>query len=58
MVNQDIRAAIEDAQLHYWQVAAELGINDGNFSRKLRFELREDEKGKILSIINKLKEGA
>ena len=39
-----------------WQIAGKLGINDGNFSRRLRYELSEDEKQKILEIINELAE--
>ena len=37
-----------------WQIADALGINDGNFSRKLRKELPEEEKSKILAIIDQL----
>ena len=34
--------------------AAEIGLNDGNFSRRLRYELPTTEKQKILEIINRL----
>ena len=52
--NQDIRKAIKSAGLRMWQVAAEYGINDGNFSRLLRHALPEDRKARILDIIVKL----
>lgn len=55
MANSEIRQAIESSNLYYWQVAEALGINDGNFSRKLRRELSESEKDNILIIINNLK---
>jgi len=54
--NHDIRQAILNSGLKFWQVAEAYGINDGNFSRKLRKELPESEKNKILNIIINLKE--
>ena len=54
MANEDIRAAIKNSKIKYWQVANEYGINDGNFSRKLRKELPQDEKEKIFYIIKNL----
>lgn len=39
-----------------WQVAERYGISDGNFSRKLRYELSPNDKTKIIEIINQLKE--
>lgn len=58
MNNLEIRnkARIENVPL--WKIAHELGITDSTFSKKLRFELSEDETQKILTIIDKLaKEG-
>lgn len=52
--NQDIREAIYKANLRNWQVAAALGISEGNFCRKLRFELPSSEKSKILDAISEL----
>ncbi len=58
MFNHDIREEIKAAGLHLWQVAAALGINDGNFSRKLRSELSPEMKARIRAIIKELsKEG-
>ena len=37
------------------EVAEKLGMNDGNFSRKLRKELSSEEKAKIKAIIAELK---
>ena len=53
--NYDIREAIARANLRNWQGAAKLGINDGNFSRKLRFELAKTEKQRVFQIIKELK---
>lgn len=58
MMNLKIRdkARIENVPL--WEIANALGIADTTFSKKLRFELSEDETQKILTIIDKLaKEG-
>lgn len=58
MKNQDVRMAAKQAGVFLWQIAAELGINDGNFSRKLRKELPATEKERIMEIIERLsKEG-
>ena len=54
MHNKDLRAEIKAAGLHLWQVAERYGVNDGNFSRKLRKELSADEKAKIKKIIKQL----
>lgn len=55
MCNQDIRAEIKAAGIHYWQVAEKYGCTDGNFSRKLRRELPEPCKARIRAIIAELK---
>lgn len=52
--NADIRAKAKESGVCLWQVASACGINDGNFSRKLRQELSQEEKGKILEIIDRL----
>lgn len=52
--NADIREATKRAGVRLWQIADELGINDGNFSRKLRRELSADEKAKIYAIVAQL----
>lgn len=52
--NRDIRNAAKNAGVRLWEVAAAYGINDGNFSRKLRQELPPEEKEKILTIIDRL----
>ena len=53
MHNKEIRSAAKNAGVRLWEVAAAYGINDGNFSRKLRQELPQEEKEKILAIINR-----
>jgi len=54
MENMDIRRAISDSGLRYWQIANAIGVNDGNFSRKLRKELSEEVKIKIFAAITTL----
>ena len=51
MTNQDIRQEAKTAGVKLWQIADKLGLNDGNFSRKLRHELTGEEKAKIRGII-------
>lgn len=52
--NMEIRNAAKKAGIRLWEVAAACGINDGNFSRKLRKELPQEENEKILAIIDRL----
>lgn len=54
MHNTEIRRSAKNAGVRLWEVAAAYGINDGNFSRKLRQELPQEEKEKILAIIDRL----
>ena len=54
MHNKEIRTAAKNAGICLWEIAAAYGINDGNFSRKLRKELPQEEKEKILAIIGQL----
>ncbi|MEY8262379.1 hypothetical protein AALA80_18880 [Oscillospiraceae bacterium 50-60] len=54
MHNTDIRQAAKAAGIRLYQIAAEIGLNDGNFSRRLRRELPDAEKQKIFEIINQL----
>ena len=53
--NQDIREAIKNSGVKYWQVAERFGVCDGNFSRKLRKEMPKEEKERIYTIIQNLK---
>lgn len=58
MNNKDIRTAAGGYGIRLWQVAEALGMNESAFSRKLRKELPQEEKEKILAVIQKLaKEG-
>ena len=54
MKNLDIRQEAKDAKVRLWQIAERIGVNDGNFSRKLRKELSVEEKTKIPAIISEL----
>ena len=56
MRNDDIKTMIKDAGLRMWQVAEVYGIADCHFSRKLRYELTEADRNRIIDIINTLAE--
>ena len=51
MTNQDIRTAAKEKNVKLWEISDRLGINDGNFSRKLRHELSDAEKARVFEII-------
>ena len=59
MCNKDIKMIAKEAGVKLWQIAEKFngGMNDGNFSRKLRRELSENEKEIIRSIIAEIKAG-
>lgn len=54
--NLDVRNYAKTKNIPLWEIAYRLGINDGNFSRKLRRELPDEEKQRIFNIIDELKE--
>ncbi len=54
MHNKDIRDYAKSHDIKLWQIANELHINDGNFSRKLRVELSDEKKAVIYKIIDDL----
>lgn len=52
--NEDIKKKAKEQGVYLWEVAEKLNINDGNFSRKLRKDLSNKEKTKILAIIDEI----
>lgn len=54
MCNMDLRQKAKEKVVFFWQIAAELGVSEPTMTRRLRFELPEQEKQKYLSIIDKL----
>lgn len=52
--NQEIRQAALKKGVHMWQIAAKLGIHEVTLSRRMRFELPQEEQERILSIIDEL----
>ncbi len=52
--NEDIREYAKNNGVPLFRIALKLGINDGNFSRKLRVELSEEKKAEIKTIIDEL----
>ncbi len=53
--NVEVRAKAKDKKIRLWQVADELGLSDSDLSRKLRYELDDETKAKVLAIIERLK---
>ena len=55
LANTEIRVAVACSGVKLWHIAEAMGVSDSSLSRKLRRELSDDEKQKILGIINQLK---
>lgn len=59
MKNIVIRETAKEKGVFLWQIAERLNLYDCNFSRKLRRELPDEEREKILALIDEIaKEGA
>ena len=54
MNNKRIREMATRKGVKLWEIAAKLGIADGSLSRKLRFELPEEEQTSIIGIIEQI----
>ncbi len=54
MKNQEIRELAKSKGIKLWQIADKLQLNDGNFSRLLRYDLPVEKSEKIIEIINEL----
>lgn len=54
MANEIIKANAKRKSIRLWEVAESLEMQDSAFSRKLRKELPQEEKEKILAIIDRL----
>ena len=51
MENMEIRVEMTKRGMKQWQLAALLGLSESVFSRKLRKELPQEEKDRILKVI-------
>lgn len=56
MNNQEIRKTAKEKNVSLWEIADELKISEPTMTRKLRHELSEAEKTKILALIDKIAE--
>ncbi len=52
MVNEKIRTVAKKNKVRLWQIADRLGISEATITRKLRKEVPDSEKEKILLIIS------
>lgn len=55
--NCDLKLIAKKSGVYLYEIAEVMGMADSAFSRKLRHELPDDERAKILSIIRELSEG-
>lgn len=55
MCNSDIRTAAKNAGVFLYQIAYAMGISEPTITRKLRFELSDEEKKPIFDAIEQIK---
>lgn len=53
--NLDIRQRAKDAKVRLWEIADYLGMSDVTFCRRLRHELSQEEKDRVISAIEDLR---
>lgn len=54
MQNSEIRMKAKEKNVKLWEIADRIGLTDGNFSRKLRKELSDEEREKVLLVIEQI----
>ncbi len=54
MTGTEIKELIKSAGVKCWQVADELGMQDSNFSRRLRKPFSDEETAQICAIVDRL----
>ncbi len=54
MKNEAIRTTAKEKSVRLWEIAEALNISEPTMTRKLRHELPEAEKTKILAIIDEI----
>ena len=52
--NEKLKAYAKEREVFLWQIAERLSLQDSNFSKKLRRELPEEERERILAIIDQI----
>ena len=54
MTGNEVKSMIHNSGVKLWEVASVLGMNDGNFSRRLRKPFSPSEVERIIEITNNL----
>lgn len=54
MCNSEIRARANEKRVRLWEVAEYLKLPEGSFSRKLRHELPQQEREKVIAAIDEI----
>lgn len=54
MKNLEIRLLLAEKRIKHYELAKAMGISDTTLSKKLRFELSNNQKQEIIEIINEL----
>ena len=57
MTNEQLRKKIKKSRLFHYEIAGALKMTESAFSKMLRTEMDELQKGKVISVIDKLTKG-
>lgn len=55
--NIDIRNKARENGVPLWKIAESLGMSETGFSRKMRYEMNDDDKTKVFQAIENVKNG-
>jgi len=54
VANERLKGYAKEREVFLWEIADRLSLQDSNFSKKLRRELPEEERDRILAIIDQI----
>lgn len=54
MANQDLKEKMRNSKIPQWKVAHEMGVSEMTLIRKMRFNLSNDDRKKVLLAINSI----
>lgn len=52
--NSNLREYARRNGVFLWELASRCGVNDGNFSRKLRQELPQEEQQRLMALVDEI----
>lgn len=55
LANEYVKSLAKESGVYLWEIAKQLQLADSSFSRKLRNELSDNDRARVISIIESIK---